>query len=122
MTLPAPISFKQRAVAHLAVHNSDRNPLVFPRHQHTRMRVSLIRRDETGKQYIFHETYAEQGDETIHSRLVTARNEIVDQEIFSQLIKEAATLPTASSRVSERLIAIEIAQSLELRFELVSNF
>lgn len=108
-------------MAYLAVHNSDHNPLTFPRHQHTRMRVSLVKLDEVGQQHIFHDTYKEAADETIHSRLTTARNEIIDQEIFSQLIKEAAVLPTASSRVSERLIAVEVSQDLELRFELVST-
>ncbi|GJJ07541.1 hypothetical protein Clacol_001743 [Clathrus columnatus] len=115
----ASTNFKRRAMAHLTVHNSDRAPpLSFPRHQHIRMRVTLVKKDDAGKQHMFHDTYRESEDETINSRLITARNEIVDQEIFSQLIKEAATLPTASAHVSERLIAVDVAQNLELRFEL----
>ncbi|HEV7738670.1 MAG TPA: hypothetical protein VGO47_15015 [Chlamydiales bacterium] len=56
----------------------------------------------------------------MNNLLDSARNEIVDQEIFSKLIKEAATLPTAAVKVSERLIVVELAQDSELRFELVS--
>lgn len=44
----------------------------------------------------------------------------MEQEIFGMLIREAGNLPTASARVSERLIVIEAAQGVELRFELVS--
>lgn len=54
--------------------------------------------------------------------LQAAQREVVEQEIFSMLIREAGNLPTASARVSEQLIVIEAAQNTELRFELVSAF
>lgn len=48
-----------------------------------------------------------------------AQAEVVQQEIFSALIREASNLNTASARVSERLIVIDAAQATELAFELV---
>jgi hypothetical protein len=50
-----------------------------------------------------------------------AQREIVDHEVFTALVQEAGTLPTASASVSEQLIIIEAAQGTELRFELVSE-
>lgn len=56
---------------------------------------------------------------TLYGRLRIAQTEAVDQEIFSILVKEASRLPTASARVSERLIAIDAAQGMDLTFQLV---
>lgn len=61
-------------------------------------------------------------DGSLQNTLRAAQAEVVEQEIFAMLIKEAGNLPTASARVSERLIVIEAAQAIELRFELVSPF
>ncbi|KAF8591510.1 hypothetical protein K439DRAFT_1650745 [Ramaria rubella] len=117
----SPSMFKRRAMAHLAVHDFEETPLRFPRHQATRMRVSLLTTNEAGQQHTSHDTYQPSDDSDLNSLLRTARNEVVDQEIFTQLIREAAMLPTAAVSVSERLIVIEAAQNSELRFELVEN-
>lgn len=58
-------------------------------------------------------------DGTLEGSLRAVQQEMVEQEIFAGLIREAGNLPTASSRVSERLIVIDAAQGTELRFELV---
>ncbi|KAF8529128.1 subunit 17 of mediator complex-domain-containing protein [Hysterangium stoloniferum] len=119
----SPIVFKQKAVAHLAVHESEKSPLVLPRHQPTRMRVSLVTSEGNGKQRVVHDSYQGPDDsnvEDLNALLRFAQNEVVDQEIFSQLIREAGTLPTAGVRLSERLIVIETAQHVEVRFELVT--
>lgn len=58
-------------------------------------------------------------ESSLEGSLRAAQQEIVEQEIFSVLIKEAGSLPTASARVSERLIVIDAAQGMELQFELV---
>lgn len=84
------------------------------------MRVSLVTTDDNGQQYANHNTYRREENLHLDYLLRSARNEVVDQEIFSQLIKEAALLPTAAVNVSERLIVIEAAKNSELRFELVS--
>lgn len=61
-------------------------------------------------------------DSSLEGSLRAAQAEVVQQEIFSILIKEASNLSTAASaRVSERLIVLEAAQGTELRFELVSS-
>jgi len=56
---------------------------------------------------------------SLDTALKNSQVEIVDQEIFSLLVKEAGNLPTASAQVSERLIIINAAQGLDLTFELV---
>jgi mediator of RNA polymerase II transcription subunit 17 len=56
---------------------------------------------------------------SIESALTLAQEEVIEQEIFSMLVTESSRLPTASARVSERLIVIEVATGVELRFELV---
>jgi mediator of RNA polymerase II transcription subunit 17 len=61
-------------------------------------------------------------DASLDGALKAAQQEIVEQEIFSLLVKEAGSLPTASARVSERLIVIDAAQAIELKFELVRSF
>lgn len=48
-----------------------------------------------------------------------AQREIVEQEIFAELLKEAGNLPTAAARVSERFITIDVAENSELQFEMV---
>ncbi|KAF8205025.1 subunit 17 of mediator complex-domain-containing protein [Pholiota molesta] len=68
--------------------------------------------DKTSKDFII--SYGLEG-------CTNAQTEFVDQEIFSLLVKEAGNLPTASARVSERLIAIDAAHGLELTFELVDS-
>lgn len=61
-------------------------------------------------------------EDTLSGAIKGAQREIVEKEIFGELIKEAGNLSTASARVSERLIVIEAAQDVELRFELVCGF
>jgi mediator of RNA polymerase II transcription subunit 17, fungi type len=107
-------------MAHLAVHDSDETPLLFPRHAPTRLRVSLATTDAAGQQRIAHDTWHPSDQSDLDSLLRVARDEVIDQEIFALLIKEAAMLLTATVNVSERLIVIEASQNSELRFELVS--
>lgn len=57
--------------------------------------------------------------DSLGGALERAQIESLEKEIFGQLITEAANLPTASARVSERLIVIDAAETMELRFELV---
>ena len=82
----------------------------------------MVTTEESGEQRTVHNSHYDSDSQDLNSLLGFARNEIVDQEIFSQLIKEAATLPTAAASVSERLIIIELSKNLELRFELVGPY
>jgi mediator of RNA polymerase II transcription subunit 17 len=87
------------------------------------MRISLLTSEANAKRRVaydtYHGSYGSNGVD-LNTLLRVAQNEVIDQEIFSQLIREAAALPTAGVRVSERLIVIEAAQHVEVRFELVS--
>lgn len=60
-------------------------------------------------------------ESTLQGSLKAAQFEVVEQEVFSMLVREASNLPTASARVSERLIAIEAAHNTDITFELVST-
>jgi mediator of RNA polymerase II transcription subunit 17 len=55
----------------------------------------------------------------LHTTLREAQSEVLEQEIFSLLIRDASTLPTSSVRVAERLLVVEATQDTEIRFELV---
>jgi len=91
--------------------------LVFPHRLSTRLRVSL--RIGTSVPCYSHLQVA--SDNSLDDSIKTAQKEIVEQEIFDELIKEAGNLPSASARVSERLIIIDAAQGLELGFEMVDS-
>ena len=100
----------------------DSRALVFPHRQRTRLRVSLRTPDTHGSLSLSHNTIVSADDGTLEGSLRAAQQEIVEQEIFSVLIREAGNLPTASARVSERLIVIDTAQRMELLFELVRHY
>lgn len=93
--------------------------LEYPLRQHTRLQVSIIR-DINGVRQTTKNSPRWFDESYLDGSLRAAQAEVVQQEIFSVLITEASNLPTASARVSERLIAIEAAEGVELRFELVS--
>lgn len=55
----------------------------------------------------------------MQATLREAQREVLDQEIFSLLIRDASVFPTSSVRVSERLLVVEATQDTEIWFELV---
>ncbi len=55
----------------------------------------------------------------LQATLHEAQREVLEQEIFSLLIRDASVLPTSSVRVAERLLVVEATQDTEIRFELV---
>lgn len=96
-------------------------PLVFPHSNSLRLRVTLRRKDSDSSLRSSHSHVYHGFPDTLDGALERAQRESLDKEVFTQLIVEAADLPTASSRVSERFIAIEAAEGMEIRFELVSR-
>lgn len=93
--------------------------LVYPHRQNTRLRVTLKLTDNKGAKRSFYNRVVLEDESGLHGSLRAAQTEVVEEEIFSVLIREASSLPTASARVSERLIVIEAAHGTELTFELV---
>lgn len=59
------------------------------------------------------------GDDPLQASLRGAQREVLEQEIFSLLIRDASILPTSLVRVAERLLVVEATQDTEIRFELV---
>jgi len=105
----------------MATYKTDSGALVFPHRRRTRLRVSLRMPDSNGSLCLSHNTIVSADDGSLDGSLRAAQQEIVEQEIFAVLIKEAGNLPTASARVSERLIVIDAAQRMELLFELIDE-
>jgi mediator of RNA polymerase II transcription subunit 17 len=115
----APPHIRRRAIGHMATNEMDSGALVFPHRQRTRLRVSLKTPDSQGSLSLSHNTIVSADDGSLEGSLRAAQQEMVEQEIFAALIREAGYLPTASARVSERLIVIDATQRMELLFELV---
>ena len=117
--ISAPPAFRQRAIGHMATYESTSDAVVFPHRHRTRLAISICNMDADGKPIISRNSIKVIDTPTLGDSLKSAQQEVVEQEIFSVLVKEAGTLPTASARVSERLVVIDAAQGMELRFELV---
>lgn len=94
--------------------------LEFPWRQQSRLQVSITTIDEDGTRHTIRNNVPDPGNDNLQQSLQGAQAEVVQQEIFSLLITEAGNLPTASARVSERIVVIDAAQATELSFELVS--
>ncbi|KAG1752739.1 subunit 17 of mediator complex-domain-containing protein [Suillus paluster] len=118
----SPAHFRRRAVGHMATYETLSHVLVFPHRQRVRLQVSLILTDSTGIFRTASNSIICLSDASLEDSLKTAQREMVEEELFSVLIKEASTLPTASARVAERLIVIDAAQGTELKFELVKPY
>ena len=116
--LIAPAVFRRRAIGRVPVFDTTAGLLEYPLRQNTRLQVSIIR-EVNGVRHVTKNSPRIFDESQLEDSLRAAQAEVVQQEIFSVLIREASSLPTASVRVSERLIAIEAAQATELRFELV---
>jgi len=115
----APKHFRRKAVAHLSTHETEMNTLVFPHRQSARLQISLVIMDSTGATHTAHDSAEFPEHLSLESSLTGAQREIVDEEIFSVLIREASSLPTSSARVAERIIIIDVDHGTELRFEMV---
>jgi mediator of RNA polymerase II transcription subunit 17 len=94
--------------------------LKFPQRQRSRLLVSIKSFDAvSGHTAVSQNRIRLLEDDTIEGFLRSAQQEVVEQEIFSVLVREAPNLHTATARVSERLIVIDAVQDMELMFELV---
>ena len=112
--------FRQRATGQLATHGSQ-EPLVFPQRQRTVLCINIKTRDASGTERTACNglTSEIEGGDLLQGTLREAQREVLEQEIFSLLIRDASVLPTSSVRVSERLLVVEATQDTEIRFELV---
>ena len=116
----APVQFRRRAVGHMATYEAESNVLQFPHRQRNRLRISLTVTDHAGITCTSCNTASCLESTSLDESLRASQKEIVDEEVFSVLIKEASSLPTASTRVSERLVAIDVAEGIDIQFEMVN--
>lgn len=117
----SPAHFRRRAVGHMATYETSSHVLVFPHRQRVRLQVSLILTDSSGLSRTASNSMTSLSGASLEDSLKIAQREMVEEELFSVLIKEASTLPTASAQVAERLIIIDAAQGMDLKFELVDG-
>ncbi|KAH9951596.1 subunit 17 of mediator complex-domain-containing protein [Amylocystis lapponica] len=117
----SPPLFRRRAIGRMPTYESDASELEFPLRQRTRLQVSITTTDSDGIHHTAQNCVLPPDNASLEGSLRAAQTEVVEQELFSMLINEAGNLPTASARVSERLIVIEAAQGTDLRFELVDG-
>ncbi|KAI0307178.1 subunit 17 of mediator complex-domain-containing protein [Multifurca ochricompacta] len=105
--------FRQRATGQLATYGSD-EPIVLPRRQRTVLCIIVKTMGAPRVERIAcNNLTAELSDcDLLQATLRGAQREILEQEIFSLLIRDASVLPTSSVRVSERLLVVEATQTL----------
>ncbi|KAF7292438.1 Mediator of RNA polymerase II transcription subunit 17 [Mycena chlorophos] len=113
--------FRKRAVGRMPIYEQPSEPLVFPHRQNTRMCISVYNVGPSGKQLVSRNSMQPTDDAALDASLRAAQREVVEHEIFSNLVREAGSLPTSAARVSERLIVIDAAKGVELRFELLDD-
>lgn len=96
---------------------------MFPRRQNTALCISIRNLGASGaeKMACNNVTNRFKDGDPLQTSLREAQREVLEQEIFSLLIRDASTLPTSSVRVSERLLVVEATQESEIRFELVGS-
>lgn len=114
--------FRQRATGQLATYGS-KEPITFPRRQSTALCISIrtLGASGAGRTACNNTTNRFKDGDSLQTSLREAQREVLEQEIFSLLIRDASTLPTSSVRVSERLLVVEATQESEIRFELMEK-
>ncbi|KAI6047138.1 subunit 17 of mediator complex-domain-containing protein [Pisolithus marmoratus] len=116
----SPVQFRRRALAHMGTYDAASNNLQFPHRRRHRLRISLAVADSGQTACTFRNAPDLLNAVSLNESLTAAQKELIDEEVFSVLIREASNLPTASTRVSERLIVIDVAERIELQFEMVA--
>ncbi|TFK75858.1 hypothetical protein BDN72DRAFT_785935 [Pluteus cervinus] len=114
-------AFRRLAVGHMSTNEASDSTLTFPNQRSTVLRVSLVSTDSNGQKTRKFNTPSVFEEDTLDGRLRGAQREMIEYEVFSLLVQEAGKLPSASARVSERLIIIDAADNTELVFELVEK-
>ncbi|EJD52537.1 hypothetical protein AURDEDRAFT_181116 [Auricularia subglabra TFB-10046 SS5] len=117
----APPEFKRRALGYLSDIDRDIEPVVFQRRQKTRLRISLTTTSPDDSRSVAHNTLRAPEGTEINSVFTYVQQELIEQEIFSELFREAEKLPTADTRVTERLIVVDIAHTAELSCTMVPS-
>lgn len=117
----SPYEFKQRALAYLSAADQESSQVVFQHRQKLRLRISLTRPNSDGTKSVSYNTLHPPNATDVNTTIQYAQQEVVEQEIFRELFREAEKYPTGDTKVSERLIVISIAHTMELCFTLVPS-
>ncbi|KAH7108296.1 subunit 17 of mediator complex-domain-containing protein [Auriculariales sp. MPI-PUGE-AT-0066] len=117
----SPPEMKTRTLAFLAATNADVSPVFFPARHKLRLRISLTRQQENGTTVTHYNTLHNPEGTNINSVLQYAQQEAVDQEVYTELLRDAQRFPTADVRVSERIIVLEVTHGITLGFSMVNS-
>ncbi|KAF9009018.1 subunit 17 of mediator complex-domain-containing protein [Cyathus striatus] len=117
----SPALFRRKAIAQMAGYKTTSSDLTFPYRDRSRLRVHIISSDSTDKQARSTNIEVKSNQTTLGATIRAAQEEIVDQEIFALIVKEAGSFSGVPARVSERLVVIEAAPGVEIKFELVKQ-
>ncbi|KZV82752.1 hypothetical protein EXIGLDRAFT_684588 [Exidia glandulosa HHB12029] len=117
----APMEFRRRAMAYLSAVDNDGSPLVFQHRQKMRLRIALSREEADGTKNVSYNSLHAPDDSDVNSILKYAQQELIEQEVFHELFREAEKFPSGDTRVSERLISVSVAHTMQLSFTLVPS-
>jgi mediator of RNA polymerase II transcription subunit 17 len=108
-------------VAYIPPETEKHSRLLFASDHTTRLRVALTStKPGTEEPILSHSSRVDALDyDTLHEKLRSAQRALVEQEIFSTLVKEASQLATVSCEVDEDFISINVTHGLALKFEMV---
>ncbi|KAF8341421.1 subunit 17 of mediator complex-domain-containing protein [Cantharellus anzutake] len=97
----------------------DGNSLNFTLRQHRRLKISIASQDDNQSYSNMIDLVQDHESASLENRVSVAQREIVEQEIFAELIREAGTFPSAAATVSETRITMMAAKDIEANFELI---
>lgn len=98
--------------------------LEFPFSQRLRLLISYSQLNAAGEKevsedFLFSDDGLHNFSEEVNYKIQGMQREMLERELFSRLLDDCSRLPSATARVSEKVIEVEILQGLHIKFELV---
>lgn len=97
------------------IATGDRRPM--------RLMVSIVQQNAGGESQVSRSTFVppdvEEEDQDVDTVITSLQREVVEREIFNALVTNASDLVTAPARALEKSLCVDIAPTMELRFEQV---
>ena len=120
--IPAPIDIRMASVAFLNTEDG-KGPIATGDRRPTRLMVSIVQQNAGGESQVSRSTFVppdvEEEDQDVDTVITSLQREVVEREIFNALVTNASDLVTAPARALEKSLCVDIAPTMELRFEQV---